>query len=147
MGTASARKIDCITLRGVRTPTRVLPPRHARHPVSPFLPILPALPTFRPFRCISTLPRAEERMYVDLRLFPARKETGMGRTRALAGLATMLLVGSFAPAWAAPTVAEILAYEPKQKGVVCSTATPDEQKLCTVEPVKNKKDATVGWLL
>jgi thiol-disulfide isomerase/thioredoxin len=73
----------------------------------------------------------------------------MWTKRALGGLAAgwVLLGGALAPLWAAPTVAQMLAYEPKQKGVVCSMPTAEEQKLCTIEPVKNSKGATRGWLL
>src|SRR5262245_39508874 len=73
----------------------------------------------------------------------------MGKTRALAVVAAAwLLLGRLTPVWAqAPSVAQMLAYEPKQKGVVYSTPTPDEQKGCTVERVKNKQGATRGWLL
>src|SRR5262245_1156453 len=73
----------------------------------------------------------------------------MWTKRALAGLAGgwLLLGGALASPRAAPTVAQMLAYEPKQKGVVCATPTAEEQKLCTIEPVKDKKGATRGWLL
>lgn len=75
----------------------------------------------------------------------------MRKIRALAGLAAgcLLVWGSVIPALAAPppSVAQVLAYEPKQKGVVCSTPSADEHRTCTVEPVKGKQGAVLGWLL
>jgi hypothetical protein len=58
----------------------------------------------------------------------------------------LLAWGGAAPAWAAPTVAAMLAYRPKQNGVVYSTPTPQEQELCKIEQVSGSGRGS-GWLL
>jgi hypothetical protein len=58
----------------------------------------------------------------------------------------LLAGGGAAPAWAAPTVSMMLAYRPKQNGIVYSTPTPQEQELCKVERVSGQRHGS-GWLL
>jgi hypothetical protein len=58
----------------------------------------------------------------------------------------LLVLGSATPAWAAPTVAEMLSIRPKQEGVVCTIPTPQQEKDCKVEKVKGAKKGS-GWVL
>ncbi|GIW81753.1 MAG: thioredoxin [Gemmatales bacterium] len=48
---------------------------------------------------------------------------------------------------AAPTVAQMLSFQPKQKDVVYSTPTAEEQRSCKVELVSGSKTGANGWLL
>src|SRR5262249_53722774 len=58
------------------------------------------------------------------------------------------LVGGAAPAGAAPPpVAQMLAFKPKQPGVVCTTPSPEDQKACKVELVTGARRGSSGWLL
>src|SRR5215207_3020929 len=67
-------------------------------------------------------------------------------------LATLTLFGGLTQAGvAAPTVADILAYKPKQPGVEITSPTPAEAANCTVEleklkPLAGGKQAT-AWVL
>src|SRR5262245_30054815 len=62
------------------------------------------------------------------------------------GLASLVLWGSVAPAWGAPTVAQMLSYRPRQEGVNFSTPTTEAASTCTVELVKGQRKGS-GWLL
>lgn len=72
----------------------------------------------------------------------------MARARRNAGLVAgcLLLWGSTASA-AAPTVAQMLSFRPKQEGVVYATPTGQEQDSCKVELDKSKTGRGSGWLL
>lgn len=48
---------------------------------------------------------------------------------------------------APPTVPQMFTYRPRQDGIVCTTPSADEQAQCKVEPVKNAKGQTFGWML
>src|SRR5690349_416694 len=61
------------------------------------------------------------------------------------GAAALLCWGGAAPAWAAPTPAQVLNFKPRQPGVGCTNPTPEQQKGCKVERVKNGRGS--GWLL
>src|SRR5581483_4293249 len=75
-------------------------------------------------------------------------DRGMARTPALMGLLTGgLLLAAAAPAPAAPTVAQMLTFTPKQKDVSVSTPTAEEQAACKVELDKGSKAGTSGWVL
>ncbi|MBY0524793.1 MAG: redoxin family protein [Gemmataceae bacterium] len=70
----------------------------------------------------------------------------MAKARIGAGLVTgCLLLWASASASAAPTVAQMLSFRPKQEGIVCSNPTPQEQESCKVELVKGGRGS--GWLL
>lgn len=73
----------------------------------------------------------------------------MARARLGAGLmASCLLVWTGATsAWAAPTVAQMLSFRPKQEGVVISTPTAQELESCKVELVNGARAGSSGWLL
>src|SRR5437870_6805647 len=75
----------------------------------------------------------------------------MLKTRVLVGLAvgSLVLLGNLVPAWAAPppSIRDMLAFEPKQKGVVISTPAADEINACVIEAVKDNKGDVRGWLL
>src|SRR5919199_872200 len=71
-------------------------------------------------------------------------KAGMG-ARLVTGC--LLLWGSAASAWAAPTVAQMLSFHPRQQGITCSTPTPQEQEACKVELVTGSKAGSNGWLL
>jgi thiol-disulfide isomerase/thioredoxin len=70
----------------------------------------------------------------------------MAKARMRAGLVTGCLVflAATATAGAAPTVAQMLTFRPKQD-IVCTTPTADEQAKCTVELVKAARGS--GWML
>lgn len=72
----------------------------------------------------------------------------MSKARVAVGLlAGSLLVGSgVSSAWAAPTVAQMLSFRPKQEGVVCSTPAAAELEACKVELVRGTGKGS-GWLL
>ncbi|HMF11336.1 MAG TPA: thioredoxin-like domain-containing protein [Gemmataceae bacterium] len=61
-------------------------------------------------------------------------------------LASYLLACGVAPAWAAPTVAQMLGLRPKQQGVVYSTPTAQEEAQCKVEAAKWGNSGS-GWML
>jgi hypothetical protein len=73
----------------------------------------------------------------------------MAKARVGAGLMVgcFFLWGGAAPAWAAPTVAEMLSFRPKQDGVNYSTPTAQEQEACTVKLLPGAKRGSSGWLL
>jgi hypothetical protein len=72
----------------------------------------------------------------------------MAKARVGVGLVVgCLLLGGAAPAWAAPTVAQMLAYRPKQEGIAISTPAPSEYARCKVELVTGKLPGSSGWLL
>lgn len=50
-------------------------------------------------------------------------------------------------AWAAPTVAQMLNFKPKQDNVNYSTPSAEEQKTCKVELVTGSRTGSNGWLL
>jgi hypothetical protein len=58
-----------------------------------------------------------------------------------------LLLAITTPAWADPTVAQMLAYRPKQEGVTISTPTDAEQAGCQVKLVRGSRPGSSGWLL
>ncbi len=73
---------------------------------------------------------------------------GRRLTRGLGlGLAGLVLWGSVAPAWGAPTVAQMLGYRPAQEGVNYSTPTGDAVNGCTVELINGQTKGSSGWLL
>jgi hypothetical protein len=57
----------------------------------------------------------------------------------------VLVVGLTAPVQAAPTVAQMLGFRPRQEGVVCTTPAPDTHSTCKVELDKPGKGS--GWVL
>jgi hypothetical protein len=72
----------------------------------------------------------------------------MAKARVGVGLVVgCLLLGGAAPAWATPTVAQMLAYRPKQEGVDISTPTPDQYATCEVKLVTGARPGSSGWLL
>jgi thiol-disulfide isomerase/thioredoxin len=70
----------------------------------------------------------------------ARKATG------LVFCSLLFWVGA-APAWAAPSVAQMLSYRPHQQGVAYSTPSAQDQEGCKVELVSGTRPNTSGWLL
>jgi thiol-disulfide isomerase/thioredoxin len=61
-------------------------------------------------------------------------------------LTSCLLLGALsAPASAAPTVAQMLTFKPRQEGVVCTTPADDKQAGCKVELLKSGRGS--GWVL
>src|SRR5262249_47181010 len=71
----------------------------------------------------------------------------MVKARLATGLmASYLLACGAAPAWAAPTVAQMLGLRPKQQGVVYSTPTAQEEAQCKVEAAKWGNSGS-GWML
>lgn len=61
-------------------------------------------------------------------------------------LTSFLLLGALsAPASAAPPVAQMLTFKPRQPGVVCTTPAADKQSRCKVELVKSGRGS--GWVL
>ena len=74
-------------------------------------------------------------------------EKARKRSRAIGWLAAGLLFwGSVAPAWATPTVAQMLGYRPRQDGVIYTTPGSDSLSNCKVELVKGARKGS-GWLL
>src|SRR5262245_29280859 len=71
----------------------------------------------------------------------------MAKARISTGLIAgcLVLLGTAATAGAAPTVAQMLSFRPKQDGIVISTPSAAEQAKCTVELVKAGRAS--GWLL
>ncbi len=73
----------------------------------------------------------------------------MVRKRVARGLFTggLLLWGGAAPAWAAaPAVADVLKFRPRQEGVAYTTPAPQQEASCKVELVKGEKKGS-GWVL
>jgi hypothetical protein len=60
--------------------------------------------------------------------------------------AACLVLGGVSMAQAAPTVAQMLTFRPRQEGVVCTTPTAEKRAKCTVEPIK-QQDKVIGWAL
>jgi thiol-disulfide isomerase/thioredoxin len=72
----------------------------------------------------------------------------MAKARVGVGLVVgCLLLGGASPAWAAPTVAQMLAYRPKQEGVEITTPTPDQYGGCEVKLINGSRPGSSGWLL
>ncbi|MFO0863993.1 MAG: thioredoxin-like domain-containing protein [Gemmataceae bacterium] len=72
----------------------------------------------------------------------------MARTAVFKGLAATLLVAlTAAPSWAAPTVAQMLAFKPKFDDVQLSTPAADEFAGCEVKLVSGAKQGASGWML
>jgi Thioredoxin-like len=60
----------------------------------------------------------------------------------------LLLWGGASAAWAAPTVADVLKFKPRQEGVVITTPTAQEAATCTVDLDKGKVPGKgSGWVL
>lgn len=75
----------------------------------------------------------------------ARGRAGRGwRTPLLAGC--LLLASGVGQAWAAPTVAQMLTYRPRQESITYSTPTAEAEATCTVELIKGARKGS-GWLL
>ncbi len=72
----------------------------------------------------------------------------MAKAHVSAGLlAGCLLLAGGTAAWAAPTVAQMLTFKPRQKDVAYATPSADEQKDCKVELVTGAVRGSSGWLL
>src|SRR5262245_23648428 len=72
----------------------------------------------------------------------------MTKARVVVGLlGAGLVLAAAAPAWAAPSVAQMLAYRPKQEGVDVSTPADSEHGLCEVKLVGGRPQGSSGWLL
>ena len=71
----------------------------------------------------------------------------MAKARVASGLLAGCLLAWAAPAQAAPTVAQMLQFKPRQPGVVCTTPTAEEQAACKVELVQGARPKSSGWLL
>jgi thiol-disulfide isomerase/thioredoxin len=71
----------------------------------------------------------------------------MAKARIRAGWVTgcLVLLATAATSSAAPTVAQMLSFRPKQDGITYTTPSPVEQTKCTVELVKAGRGS--GWLL
>jgi hypothetical protein len=78
----------------------------------------------------------------------ARKRPGWCSLARKVGLlaACLVLGASVTPAWAAPTVNQMLSYRPRQEGVDYTTPTGDAVNGCKVELVKGQRKGS-GWLL
>jgi hypothetical protein len=74
----------------------------------------------------------------------------MRKARVATGLALgcLFVLGAATTAWSAPppSVSKMLELRPKQDSVVCSTPTADEERLCKVEQIQNKRMGS-GWVL
>src|SRR4051794_19672643 len=72
---------------------------------------------------------------------------GLGR-RAARWLLTgaVVLWGGVAPAWAAPTVQQMLQFKPRQDGVACTTPEGAQIDTCKVDLVKGARKGS-GWVL
>jgi hypothetical protein len=81
--------------------------------------------------------------------FLDKRSTGMAKIRMGAGLAAgcLLLLAGAASVSAAPTVAQMLSFKPKQDGVAYTTPAVDDQKGCTVKLVNGARKGSSGWLL
>jgi thiol-disulfide isomerase/thioredoxin len=73
----------------------------------------------------------------------------MAKARMGVGLvAGCLLLGGAAPAWAqGVTVAQLLAVQPKQQGIACTTPTPAEYASCQVKLIRGSQPGSTGYLL
>lgn len=72
----------------------------------------------------------------------------MAKARVVTGLmGSLLLWAAAVPAWAAPTVAQILQFKPRQPDVVYTTPTLDEQKNCEVKLISGARPGSSGWVL
>jgi tetratricopeptide (TPR) repeat protein len=71
----------------------------------------------------------------------------MAKARMRTGLLTgcLVLFGTATTAQAAPTVAQMLSFRPRQEGIEYTTPAPEEQARCKVELVKAGRAS--GWLL
>ncbi len=75
------------------------------------------------------------------------KGTRRWRWAGLGGMASLVIWGSASsPLHAAPTVAQMLNFTPRQLGVDCSTPTAQQQSACKVELVKGASKGS-GWVL
>jgi thiol-disulfide isomerase/thioredoxin len=81
------------------------------------------------------------------RTAPGCGRSGSGRLRwaALCWFTGSLALGASVPVQAAPTVTQMLTFQPKQQGVVCTTPSADKQANCKVELVKGQRGS--GWVL
>jgi hypothetical protein len=71
-----------------------------------------------------------------------------GAGRGVVWVATAcLLLGGVCSARAAPTVAQMLSFRPRQEGVVITTPAPEKQADCKVELVKGPGGRGSGWVL
>jgi hypothetical protein len=61
--------------------------------------------------------------------------------------AACLVAGGVGSLRAAPTVAQMLSFRPRQEGVVCTTPAADKQNACKVELVKGDDGKGSGWVL
>src|SRR5208282_5217118 len=79
----------------------------------------------------------------------AERRQRMAKARVAAGLVAgwLLLACAAGPAWAAPTVAQMLTFHPKQESVPCYTPTADEIASCKVELAKGPNKKGSGWIL
>jgi thiol-disulfide isomerase/thioredoxin len=59
---------------------------------------------------------------------------------------SLLMAALTAPVTAAPTVAQMLSFKPRQDGVVCATPSADKHAGCKVELVKGQQQGS-GWVL
>ncbi len=72
----------------------------------------------------------------------------MAKARVVTGLVGgLLLWAAAAPTWAAPTVAQILQFKPRQDNVGYATPTPDDQKTCEVKLISGSRPGSSGWVL
>lgn len=72
----------------------------------------------------------------------------MSKARVVTGLVGGLLLWAVAtPAWAAPTVAQILQFKPRQAHVGYSTPAQDEHKNCEVKLISGSRSGSSGWML
>lgn len=62
-------------------------------------------------------------------------------------VATCAVLVAAAPAWAAPTVEQMLAFQPKFTDVQISTPTKEEYAYCQVKLVTGSAQGSSGWLL
>lgn len=60
---------------------------------------------------------------------------------------SLLFWSGVAPAWGAPTVAQILGFKPRQEGISYSIPSAQEQEGCKVELVNGSKNGSNGWVL
>src|SRR5687768_12482764 len=73
----------------------------------------------------------------------------MAKTRAIKGLLTgcLLLAAGTSPAWAAPTVAQMLTFKPKFEDVHISTTAAEEHAACEVKLITGTRQGASGWLM
>jgi Thioredoxin-like len=58
----------------------------------------------------------------------------------------IILAGTVAPAWAAPTVQQMLQFKPRQDGIAITTPDADKLDACKVELIKGARKGS-GWIL